>query len=77
MCNKKAMLSSSCFSLAFSSIFKHLVNSYSIPGTEDNKDDKVKSLSSINCILSLGDRLLSNSSRGVYKMLGTGGGGPY
>lgn len=72
MFNKKSMLSS-CFPLTFSSTFRHLLNTYSIPGTEDNENDKIESLSSINYIISLADSLLNNYSGDVYKTLGTPG----
>lgn len=62
------------FFLTFPSKFRQLLNSYSIPGTEDNKNDNIESLSSVNCVISLGDRLLMTTySREVHKVLETQG----
>lgn len=63
MLNKKSMLSS-CFSLTFSSPFRHLLNNYSISGIEDNKIDKIESCSSINYAISLAE-ILKPQQRGI------------
>lgn len=63
MLNKKSMLSS-CFSLTFSSPFRHLLNNYSISGIEDNKIDKIESRSSINYAISLAE-ILKPQQRGI------------
>lgn len=62
MFNKKNMLSS-CFSLTFSSPFRHLLDNYSTSGIEDNKIDKIESRSSVNYTISLAEILKQPQQR--------------